>query len=573
MKYTQIKLNNSTSIALEKLIESKLLIQANSGGGKSWALRRLLEQSHGKVQQIILDSEGEFGTLREKYDYVLAGKDGDTPADPRSAALLARRLLELNVSAIIDLFELHPQDRKRFVRIFLDSMINAPKDLWHDCIVVIDEAHTYAPEKGQSEAMDAVIGLAALGRKRGFCAVLATQRISKLHKDAAAECNNKLIGRASQDIDMKRAADELGFTSRDQMLSLRALKPGEFYAFGPAMSDEVQKITVGDVNTTHPKVGSRSLTKVVPPTAQIKKVLAKLADLPSEAKKEAQTVSELKAENVELKRQVSLLKRQPAGSDQKIVDAAVKDALIKKEREHKAAIADIQKQHENNVRFVNALVKDLQEIKGIASRVEKVKQPKIEIHEIPMRYSTTKERPIKKELLISNFHIPKKIISDEFGGAEENYDLGICAKKIYSFLYANHDRGFTKVQLGVVTGYSPTSGGFNNALSRLNSLELIRKDGDLVRIEKEDERLLVSGERFSPDPDFWAQKLGKCEREIYAVVWNHPENVFSKENLGEITNYSPTSGGFNNAISHLNAIGLIKRERDGIRLNPEILAL
>jgi uncharacterized protein len=113
-------------------------------------------------------------------------------------------------------------------------------------------------------------------------------------KDAAAECNNKLIGRASQDIDMKRAADELGFTSREQMLSLRALKPGEFYAFGPAISDEVQKVTVGEVQTTHPKVGSRSLTKVVPPTAGIKKILGKLADLPQEAEKEAKTVDELR---------------------------------------------------------------------------------------------------------------------------------------------------------------------------------------------------------------------------------------------------------------------------------------
>jgi hypothetical protein len=301
---TKIKLNDNTSIDLSKLIESRLLVQANSGGGKSWALRRLLEQTHGKVQQIVIDSEGEFSTLREKHDFILAGKDGDTPAEPRSAALLARKLLELKVSAIIDLYELHPQERKRFVRLFLDALINAPKELWHPCIVVIDEAHTYAPEKGQSEAMDAVIGLAALGRKRGYCAVLATQRISKLNKDAAAECNNKLIGRATQDIDMKRAGDELGFMSREQMLSLRALKPGEFYAFGPAISDEVTRVTIGPVATTHPKAGSRALTRTVPPTSAIKRVLGELADLPAEAEQEARTVAELKQQVKDLTTQL-----------------------------------------------------------------------------------------------------------------------------------------------------------------------------------------------------------------------------------------------------------------------------
>jgi DNA helicase HerA-like ATPase len=40
-----------------------------------------------------------------------------------------------------------------------------------------------------------VKGLATRGRKRGFCAVAATQRLSKLHEGRAAECNNKLIGR------------------------------------------------------------------------------------------------------------------------------------------------------------------------------------------------------------------------------------------------------------------------------------------------------------------------------------------------------------------------------------------
>src|SRR6266480_1776057 len=125
MTAVKIPLNDSVDIDLGILLDTRLLIQSNSGGGKSWLLRRLLEQSHGRVQQIVIDLEGEFATLREKYDYVLAGKEGDTPAEPRSAHLLAKKLLELNVSAIIDLYELHYQDRKQFVRLFLESMINA----------------------------------------------------------------------------------------------------------------------------------------------------------------------------------------------------------------------------------------------------------------------------------------------------------------------------------------------------------------------------------------------------------------------------------------------------------------
>ena len=181
-------------VDLPVLIESRMLVQAQSGAGKSWALRRLLEQTHGRVQQIIIDPEGEFGTLREKYDYVLAGKGGDTPAEPRSAKLLARRLYELGVSAIIDLSELHRHEQVRFVKLFLEALLSAPKDQRHTAMVVIDESHIFCPQTGQAESGQAVIDLCTLGRKRGLCAVLATQRLSKLNKDAAAELRNKLIG-------------------------------------------------------------------------------------------------------------------------------------------------------------------------------------------------------------------------------------------------------------------------------------------------------------------------------------------------------------------------------------------
>lgn len=132
---------------LDMLVRTRLLIQANSGGGKSWTIRRLLEQSHGRVQQIVLDPEGEFATLREKYDYVLVGKGGDVATDARHAPKLAERLMELGASAIIDLYELKPADRRHYVAVFLSALVNLPKHLWHPCLVVVDEAHVYCMDE------------------------------------------------------------------------------------------------------------------------------------------------------------------------------------------------------------------------------------------------------------------------------------------------------------------------------------------------------------------------------------------------------------------------------------------
>src|SRR6266542_596540 len=293
----KFKLGQDFSCDLGVLVDTRMLVQCNCGGGKSHTLRRLLEQTHGHVQQLVLDPEGEFASLRERHDYVLAAKSGgDTAADPRSAKLLAERLLELGVSAILDVYELKAHERIRFVRVFLEALIDAPKKLWHPVLVVIDEAHVYCPQKGEAESAGAVIDLATRGRKRGFCAVLATQRLSKLHKDAAAELNNKLIGRTGLDVDMQRAAEELGFTGRDERLQLRALDPGEFFAFGPALSPTVTRVMIGPVQTTHPKAGARLATIAPPPTEKVKALLPKLADLPAEAAEQQRSEAELKRE-------------------------------------------------------------------------------------------------------------------------------------------------------------------------------------------------------------------------------------------------------------------------------------
>ena len=59
----ELQIGQGTYLDLPRLIDTRLLVQANSGGGKSWLLRRLLEQSHGKVQHIVLDLDGAFTIL------------------------------------------------------------------------------------------------------------------------------------------------------------------------------------------------------------------------------------------------------------------------------------------------------------------------------------------------------------------------------------------------------------------------------------------------------------------------------------------------------------------------------
>jgi len=299
---------------LDLVLRLNLLVQANSGGGKSWLLRRMIEQSFTRVPQIIIDPEGEFATLRKNFDVVLVGQGGDTPVDLRSAKLLAHRLLELGASAVIDLYEVSKPIRVQWVAAFISALVDAPKKLWRDLLVYVDEAHELAPEPGHgTERADeklcraALIDLAAKGRKRGYGVVAATQRLGKLSKDFAAELKNVLIGQTFIDIDRERAAGALGIAKADKaefFNNVKNLPPGRFYALGRALSLDTVLVKIGDVQSEHPEPGRR-VSAPPPPTKKILHLLPQLSDLPKEAEQKILTEKELKARIAELERELA----------------------------------------------------------------------------------------------------------------------------------------------------------------------------------------------------------------------------------------------------------------------------
>ena len=60
----------TVTIDLEELLATRLLVQGNSGSGKSHLLRRILEGSAGLVQQVVIDPEGDFVSLSEAFGHV-----------------------------------------------------------------------------------------------------------------------------------------------------------------------------------------------------------------------------------------------------------------------------------------------------------------------------------------------------------------------------------------------------------------------------------------------------------------------------------------------------------------------
>lgn len=260
----------SVACDLEELLATRLLVQGNSGSGKSHLLRRLLEQSAEWVQQAIIDPEGDFVTLAERYGHVVVEAATLAETDIQRIAARAR---EHRVSVVLNLEGLDVEAQMRCAAAFLGGLFDADRDHWYPMLVVVDEAQLFAPavagevsDEARKSSLGAMTNLMCRGRKRGLAGVIATQRLAKLAKNVAAEASNFLMGRTFLDIDMARAADLLGMERR-QAETIRDLERGRFLALGPALARRPISVSIG-ATLTQARSGSPKLVPLAPKPAE-----------------------------------------------------------------------------------------------------------------------------------------------------------------------------------------------------------------------------------------------------------------------------------------------------------------
>ncbi len=237
---------------LEELLATRLLVQGNSGSGKSHLLRRLLEGSAAWVQQAVLDPEGDFVTLADRFGHLVIDAAGHSEA---GLQLAAERIRQHRVSVILNLEGLDTEGQMRRAAAFLGGLFDAERAHWTPMLVVVDEAQLFAPmaagevaAEARTVSLGAMTNLMCRGRKRGLAGIIATQRLAKLAKNVAAEASNFLMGRTFLDIDMARAADLLGMEKR-QAEMFRDLRQGHFVALGPALARRPLPGRIGAVET------------------------------------------------------------------------------------------------------------------------------------------------------------------------------------------------------------------------------------------------------------------------------------------------------------------------------------
>jgi len=550
MRMTSLVLGNDpkrgrpVAVDIAVLLRTRLLVQANSGGGKSWLVRRLAEQLFGKVPVILIDPEGEFASLRERYDYALVGPDGDLPADIATAHALAHRLLKLRLSAVCDLFGLPKTARLEWVAAFTRGLIDAPKELWGPCVFVVDEAHTFAPQSAAAPSLEPMKDVASLGRKRGLCSVLCTQRLAKLNKDVAAECHNVLVGYTKHPTDIAKAREQLELEPRDAAAfaaQVRSIRPGQglFFASGPAFDDSTPLIKIGPVTTTHPDANTSAQSLVVPPApAAIRALLAQLRDLPSHEVPAASAATPVGAQEIaRLRDELAALRARPPEirvREVRTVPAGLREGL--------AELA----------RLATSLAASLSTLPSVVTEAAPVKEA-FPVQPAPPNHAR-KPKP--------NPSPPP--VADRPPTAASR--AGSAHRLLVPLAQAG-DRGLTRVQLATLVGLSHRGGTFANYLSTLNTAGLAAREGDTWKITADGRSRVGPVPSPSAPAELLALWMPRFTSKTAAMLEHLVKtgSIMSRAELANLIELEGGGGTFANYLSSLRSNGLIEQVHGGFR--------
>ena len=217
------------------------------GPGRSYAVAVICEElCKNKVPFVIIDIEGEYSGLKEKFEVIWLGDEDNSDLQWKNKIdlkLLAKYAPDCP-PIIFDLSEAYrPREKVNEFLIELYKEISRRRTPY---LVILEEADRLSPQVG--DRLPIFDEIARRGRKRGLGLMLCTQRPSLVDKNILSQCSNQLIGKLVIRTDLNSVAQF--FSGHGLPNQLTGLSPGEFFALG-GMVPEPEKVKIRVRETRH----------------------------------------------------------------------------------------------------------------------------------------------------------------------------------------------------------------------------------------------------------------------------------------------------------------------------------
>lgn len=548
----------------EEVVTETIAILGKRGVGKTTTARVLTEQliSAG-LPVVVLDPTGVWWGLRSSADgqhdglpvVIFGGDHADVPLEPSAGALIADVIVDERISALLDLSHLSKTAMRTFTATFLEHLYRRNRDPLH---LVLDEADLFAPQRlpaGAERLLGAMDDIVRRGRVRGLGVTMITQRPQVLNKDVLSQVEVlialRMVGTrdvAAIDDWIRLHADE--DEAKTVKASLPSLPVGTAWVWSPGWLGLLERVEIPtpvtyDSSAT-PKPGQRRT-----PVKRMAEI--DLAALGVRIQETMTRVAEndprtLRATIARLEKDLRT-RPEPAPAEPRVVEVrVVDDDTISRLRAVAEALSD------DLAAVVSTAEQTRDQVGSVLAALATVRseKPPVAAPATPPA-ATPQQRPTPTLPVVRDRSLPK------------------AERLILSVLTRHGNR--TTVQVAIGSGYSHKSGGFRNALSSLRTAGYIDGRGD-VSITDAGRDALATVEPLPTGSElrhWWmANKLGKAERlilEVLAAAW--PAEI-PTEHIAELADYSPTSGGFRNALSRLRSLELAAG-RGALTINPDLV--
>lgn len=541
----------------ENILTQHVAVLGKTGSGKSSALRHIVEHLLHKQKRVcIIDPKGDWWGLKKSgdgrslgFDVVMFGdfKDSratDIPITEHSGKHVAELIATGNRPCVIGFRGWMTGRMIRFWIDFASSLFNLNSG---ELYLVGDEFHNFAPK---GKILDPEAGkclhwsnrLMSEGRGYGLVCLIASQRPQKVHNDTLTCCETlvamRVIHKADRDAiqDWIEGCGDMA-KGKEVLNALAGMARGEAFVWSPEVGFGPERITFPMFHTFDSFAAPQLQRKVSDSgwnAVDIDLFKKKLASVIEEVK--ANDPAILKAEIRSLQKQLADVKPSAGLTES---DKAMVSQLLTGYGQLKDSVCAIEESFLRSYRNVLEAISTL--------------EPKVDnFNTVGIKFRVPAPARVVPPVSF------RPSVSSSRRTAPVDSTIGRCERAILNVLAQYDSRTIT--QIAVITGYSSNSGGFNNALSRLRSLEYITR-GNPAQITNQGRNAageveqLPTGKRLF---EHWCQRLGKCEREILRALYDS-DRPLSSDEIGNATGYSSNSGGFNNALSRLRTLELITR--------------
>ncbi len=221
---------NGFELQTQTLVGRSIAVLGITGSGKTNTAAVLIEELlSNDLPLTIVDIEGEYWGLKERYEILVAGRSDHAELEigPENAGKLAEISIKRSISVILDLSDFTQEESYEFLLEYFKSLWATSSVIKQPYQIVLEEAHEFVPQSTSTPLKQVLTRIALRGRKRGLGIIMMSQRSAKVEKDVLTQASLLFLHKVVHPTDLRVYKDLIPLPATQVEDMVRRLHPGE----------------------------------------------------------------------------------------------------------------------------------------------------------------------------------------------------------------------------------------------------------------------------------------------------------------------------------------------------------